>query len=186
MNKITFLYLDTEFTGLHQTTSLLSIALVADSGESFYAEFTDYSKAAISPWIQDNVLNNFILQADASPTLKGKHWRLKANSKKIQNALHKFIERFGIIVIWADHVAYDWVLFCELFGGALHLPTNIQYMPMDLPTAFYINGINPDINRAKFVGKKAIKKFPKLAIKRHNALYDAYLLMACVKKILKI
>lgn len=37
MRKIFF---DTEFTGLHQNTTLISIGLVSDEGERFYAELT--------------------------------------------------------------------------------------------------------------------------------------------------
>jgi len=33
---MTKVFLDTEFTGLHQGTSLISLALVAESGEEFY------------------------------------------------------------------------------------------------------------------------------------------------------
>jgi len=183
--SITNLYLDTEFTSLQQNAFLLSIALVADNEESFYAEFTDYPMADISPWIKENVLDNFILEDDLETILEGTHWRLKADRKKIHIALEKFIKQFETIIIWADHVAYDWVFFCELFGGALQLPKNIHYMPMDLPTALYLNGVSPDISREKFVGKHVIEKFPSFTKQRHNALYDAYLLKSCVKKILK-
>lgn len=178
----TSLYLDTEFTSLNQHAHLLSIALVSDTGASFYAEFTDYPASAITPWITENVLANFCLTDKNQPKLKGKHWRLKSNRKNIISALGKFLEQFDTIKIWADHVAYDWVLFCELFGGALKLPSNIHYMPLDLPTVLYIHGIDPDIDRSKWVGKSIIKTFPKLARKRHNALYDACLLKACVEK----
>lgn len=179
----TILYLDTEFTSLSQSASLLSLALVGNTGESFYAEFTDYPKATITPWIQKNVLSNFILGKDAKPHLKGKHWVLRANRKKITKALIKFLKKFDSIQVWADHVSYDWVFFCELFGGALHLPKNLHYMPMDLPTVLNASGINPDIDREKFVGKRTIKKFPEMAQKKHNALYDAYLLRASVEQL---
>ena len=36
------IFLDTEFTGLHQYTSLLSIGLVDEDGRHFYAEISDY------------------------------------------------------------------------------------------------------------------------------------------------
>ena len=36
------MFFDTEFTGLHQNTTLVSIGLVSDEGERFYAELTDY------------------------------------------------------------------------------------------------------------------------------------------------
>ena len=179
----TYLYLDTEFTSLHQHAHLLSIALVSDTGDSFYAEFTDYPKDAITPWIAENVLANFCLSAKNQPKLKGKHWRLKNSRTNIISALEKFLNQFDTIKIWADHVAYDWVLFCELFGGALKLPNNIHYMPLDLPTALFIKGLNPDLDRAIFVGEEIIKKFPKIAKQKHNALYDTYILKASVEKL---
>lgn len=41
MKKIFF---DSEFTGLHQNTTLISIGLISDDNNCFYAEFTDYDK----------------------------------------------------------------------------------------------------------------------------------------------
>jgi hypothetical protein len=37
-------FLGTEFTGLYQNTSLVSIGLVTEDGKTFYAEFDDYPK----------------------------------------------------------------------------------------------------------------------------------------------
>ncbi len=45
------IFLDTEFTGLTQSTQLISLALVADTGEEFYAEFTDYELEDASDWM---------------------------------------------------------------------------------------------------------------------------------------
>ncbi len=53
-NKVFF---DTEFTGLTSDPRLLSIALVADSGETLYIEFTDgWSEAQCSSWVKEHVL----------------------------------------------------------------------------------------------------------------------------------
>ena len=40
MKKVFF---DTEFTGLHQNTSLISIGCIAEDGNTFYATLTDYN-----------------------------------------------------------------------------------------------------------------------------------------------
>ena len=37
----TKIFFDTEFTGLHQNTTLISIGLVSECGKSFYAELVD-------------------------------------------------------------------------------------------------------------------------------------------------
>jgi hypothetical protein len=39
----TKIFFDTEFTGLHQGTTLISIGLISECGKTFYAEFTDYA-----------------------------------------------------------------------------------------------------------------------------------------------
>ena len=44
MPKITKIFLDTEFTGLHKNTTLISLGLVSECGKTFYAEFTDYDQ----------------------------------------------------------------------------------------------------------------------------------------------
>ena len=51
------LFFDTEFTGLHKDTTLVSIGIVSDCGRTFYAESTDYDEKQIDNWIHDNVMN---------------------------------------------------------------------------------------------------------------------------------
>ena len=56
--KATKIFLDTEFTGLHKNTTLISAGLVSECGKTFYAEFSDYDKSQINDWLQDNVIKN--------------------------------------------------------------------------------------------------------------------------------
>ena len=53
-------FFDTEFTGLHQNTTLISIGLITQDEKTFYAEFTDYDKNQVDTWIQENVISNLI------------------------------------------------------------------------------------------------------------------------------
>ena len=58
-------FFDTEFTGLHQNTTLISIGMVAEDGQaSFYAEFTDYDQSQIDDWLQSNVVDKLSLETD--------------------------------------------------------------------------------------------------------------------------
>lgn len=59
--KVLNLYFDTEFTGLHKDTTLISLGIVSDDDKKFYAEFTDYDRSQIDDWIEDNVINNLRL-----------------------------------------------------------------------------------------------------------------------------
>lgn len=54
------LYFDTEFTGLHKATTLISIGIISDDGKTFYAEFTDYCQK-VDDWIKTNVIENLTL-----------------------------------------------------------------------------------------------------------------------------
>lgn len=47
VNIKTKLFFDTEFTGLHKNTTLISIGIVSECGCKFYAELTDYDKTQI-------------------------------------------------------------------------------------------------------------------------------------------
>ena len=55
------LFFDTEFTGLHKNTTLISIGIISDDGKKFYAEFTDYDENQCTEWIKENVINNLHL-----------------------------------------------------------------------------------------------------------------------------
>ena len=55
------LFFDTEFTGLHRNTTLISIGIVSEDGRTFYAEFGDYSHMYVDNWIRMNVLSQCIL-----------------------------------------------------------------------------------------------------------------------------
>lgn len=46
------LYFDTEFTGLHKDTTLISIGIISEEGDKFYAELTDYNDEQIDNWLQ--------------------------------------------------------------------------------------------------------------------------------------
>lgn len=60
--KKTKLFLDTEFTGLHKNTTLISIGIVSECGKTFYAELDDYDVNQIDDWIQENVIDNLLFK----------------------------------------------------------------------------------------------------------------------------
>ncbi len=52
------IYFDTEFTGLVPNTTLISLGMVTEKGDKFYAEFTDFDRSKVTPWIEENVIEN--------------------------------------------------------------------------------------------------------------------------------
>lgn len=52
------IFLDSEFTGLHQNTTLISLGLISKNNKTFYAEFVDYGRLQLNTWINKNIINN--------------------------------------------------------------------------------------------------------------------------------
>ena len=172
---MTKIFFDTEFTGLHQKTSIISIGLVADSGESFYGEFNDFDVEQVDDWIKRNVVNNLIMLNNHSSLVNDKY-KIKGDSGVIKGALSSWLSQFENVEIWGDCLAYDWVLFCQIFGHAFNIPKNLYYIPFDICTLFKAKGINPDINREEFAGIDSRDK-------KHNALFDAEVIKYCYNKL---
>lgn len=159
------IFFDTEFTGLHQNTNLISIGIVAEDGREFYAEISDYNNRYISVWVKENVINN----------LTGKNVIKQA---ELKDKLTRWLEQYDEVEVWSDCLAYDWVLFCQIWGGAGFVPRNVSYIPFDICTMMKLNGVDPDINREEYVGKEKFRK-----ARKHNAMHDARVIKACYDKL---
>ena len=104
----------------------------------------------------------------------------------ISRVLRNWFARYGeanSVEIWADVLAWDWVLFCELFGGGLGLPQQIHYIPRDLSTLLVLKGIDPDTSREE-LGKMEYD-YPQLKLSKHHALYDALLEKSVFENVMK-
>lgn len=173
-------FLDTEFSGLHKDTTLVSIGLVADNGVTFYAELTDYDETQIDDWLQENVIDNLTLnyrQAISSRNIHGQTMTVKGDKSNVGRLLEEWLTQFDEVVIWSDCLAYDWVLFNDLFEHAFNIPNNVYYIPFDICTVFKIKGLDPDVSREKFTGMDGAK---------HNALYDAQVIKASYEKLMRM
>ena len=167
-------FFDTEFTGLHKNTTLISIGAIAEDGQTFYAELTDYDKNQIDDWLQENVIDNLSrnlneLRYVADVTAHG-------TKDGVSKSLKSWLSQWDSVEIWSDCLAYDWVLFNDLFGHAFNIPDNTYYIPFDICTLFKVKGIDPDISREEFAGIEG---------KKHNALHDAKVIKACYEKMMK-
>ena len=182
------LFMDSEFTGLIQNTDLISIALVAEDSRYFYAEFNDYDEDKIDEWLSDNIIANLKFNGvnysynrtnhnSNVPVNNSCSVRMKGNKQTVTHELKMWLDQFDDVEIWSDCLAYDWVLFCELFGGAFKVPSNVYYIPFDICTLFKDMGIDPDISREDFAGDYILGDLP--VAEKHNALWDAFVIKAC-------
>lgn len=186
------IFLDTEFTGLHQNTTLISIGLISEDGRTFYTELTDYDEDQIDDWLTNNVINKlkFLDKTNYQKITESKHTinlhetyhgysiELKCNQNILKEELRLWFQQFSVFgknKIWSDCLAYDWVLFNEIFGHAFNIPNEVYYIPFDICTVFEMKGINPDISRTSFASM--------VSNEEHNALYDAKVIKACYERL---
>lgn len=181
--KRTKVFFDLEFTGLHQSTTMISIGLVSECGKKFYAEAWDYDKLQIDYWLEHNVIKNLLYKNLPKEGVigekNGNTTTIYGNSRSISKGLLDWLEQFEEVEMWSDCLAYDWVLFRNLFKETESFPSNVVYIPFDISTLFHLKNIDPDINREKFSEMLG-------NVKKHNALWDAEVIKACYYKLMNL
>jgi hypothetical protein len=190
--KTTKCFFDCEFTGLHQNTTLISIGLVSECGKTFYAEFTDYAEEQLNEWLNTNVIANLTMINEKETNMRMPidlyNCLVKANTNSVSICLRLWLEQFEKVELWSDCLAYDWVLFCQLWGSAFLIPKNVYYIPFDICTLMKIKGVDPNINREEYV-VDYMNYSPvegDILGKKHNALWDSHIIKACYEKLTKL
>ena len=182
-------FFDTEFTGLHKNTTLISLGCVDEDGRSFYAEFTDYDRDQCDDWIKKHVLKN--LKFDRGDSIVGQLHsdevtEIYDDKEHVKEALAEWLSVYDEVQFVSDVCHYDMVLLIDLFGSACDLPKNVSPSCHD---------INQDI--AEHYGCSEREAFDKsregiladyeLEIRgdKHNALYDAKVIKRLYRFVLK-
>ena len=166
-------FFDTEFTGLWQGTSLISIGCVSEEGQKFYAECDDFDLSQVNDWIKSNVTDHLWIQ-NPETVVPDDVTYVVGDRLDVAIELRRWLAQWPNVEMWSDVLAYDWMLFCQLFGGPFGLPVNVYYIPFDLATVLKMNGVDPDINRETYAGMTE-------GAQKHNALWDAEVIQACFR-----
>lgn len=192
------IYFDTEFTGLVPNTTLISLGCVAETGEVFYGEFTDYDDDLVTPWIQENVIDNLLYSDEAFKERRYCEINEKAfgadintnggsfgrgTSEDVLRELKEWLknvcpegERIQFV---SDVCHYDFFLLCNLFGGAFSLPENVCPWCRDICQDLidpYDGDIKDGFDAFDYSREEACKFYNQGKLptgKKHNALYDA-------------
>ena len=190
------IYFDTEFTGLHKNTTLISIGMISEDNKTFYAEFNDYDKSQVDSWIQRNVIDNlkynkkeFNEELHEITTVNGNNIfksRIVGYKDEIKEELYEWLSQFDSVELVSDVCHYDMILFIDLFGNAFHIPNNV------CPCCYDINQdiskkYNITIQEAFNKSREEILKENNIEINgdKHNSLYDAKVIKEiykCVKE----
>lgn len=138
-------FFDTEFTGLHKDTTLISIGLIDEYDNYFYAEFNDYDESQVDDFIKDNVSPNLLINSPNYIGEYGLHYHIPKNKCFTEILSNKFTYVYGdksyirdVLTEWlainadyykedtielvSDVCHYDMVLFADIFGGAFETP----------------------------------------------------------------
>lgn len=168
------IFFDTEFTGLHKGTTLISIGLIAEDGEMFYAELNDYDKSQVDDWLQEHVISNLLY--DGRPEHDTQSWFHYGDSEFTREKLRTWLDKFDQIEWVSDVSHYDFMLLIDLaYGHALRVPYGkhnaaCHDINQDIARHFGISEISAfDMSREKIIEDANIR----IEGIKHNALYDA-------------
>lgn len=150
---------DTEFMEDGRTIDLLSIGMVRDDGETYYAELeADYSKA--HPWVVENV----ILYLNDEPRPKA----------QVAKEIREFVGEHPMF--WAYYADYDWVALCQLYGRMIDLPETWPMYCRDIKQLYDEVGGNkpadPENEHHALADAQWGMDFLKLLKARQNKVFD--------------
>ena len=177
------IFFDTEFTGLHKNTELISIGLIAENGNTFYGEITNYDKSQVDDWIQENVINNLKHNGHHIIEETKESYEISMNFEDVSFALNKWLKQFDEVEWVSDVCHYDMVLLIDLLtnhGSALDLPygkinSACHDINQDIAEAYHISEILAfDKSREEILKESKIE----ITGEKHNSLYDAKVIKA--------
>lgn len=173
------IYFDTEFTGLHKNTTLISIGLIDENGRTFYAEFTDYDKSQVDDWILVNVIEHLISSKPKNrfvygTSVFGEKTIVIGDKLKVKEELKHWLSTYDEVQLISDVCHYDMVLFIDIFGDAFSIPNNVSAVCYDInqDIAKHFGCSNKeafDMSREEIIAGEEIK----INGEKHNSLYDA-------------
>ena len=170
------IFFDTEFTGLHKNTTLISIGLVDENNRTFYAEFSDYDESQCDEWIRENVIKHLRLGAYEHYGFHNNNTEAFGNKKFIKEKLADWLSKYDEVELVSDCCHYDMVLFIDIFGSAFDIPKQINPachdINQDIATYYKISEREAfDISREDILSSNNF--IVDEEIMKHNALFDA-------------
>lgn len=155
-------FFDTEFHEDKHGIELISIGIVKENGEEYYAVNKAYDQNRATSWLKQNVIYKLQPEAYGLPFYK--------SEREIRTDILAFCE--DMAEVWGYCSAHDWFLLCRLMGGMMSKPVHWPWNCLDIAQTLYEHGLPSSIlpsysNRADV----------------HNALADARWVKAALSAI---
>lgn len=195
-------YFDTEFTNLGKDADLISIGMITENSDVFYAEITDYDRNKCSEFVKSTVLPN--LYFGTRNRVDNLHaYRLydmvpgicSGTKVEVRDKITDWLSKYNNIQLVSDCCHFDMVQFIDLYGDASNLPKGVA------PVCHDINGdiaknynisdieafdksreeIYKELESTKLPSNIPLEMYSKAffnlgAVAKHNALYDAIII----------
>ncbi len=162
-------FIDTEFIENGSTIDLISIGIVCDDGREYYVLNNECDHSKASDWVKKNVLECLPKMPLSNSYQEG--WRSK---NEIAKDILEFVgwnkdkphfNQGKKPEFWGYYCDYDWVVFCQLFGTMMDLPTGFPMYCMDVKQLAMSKG-NPRLPTQN-------------EFEQHHALFDAQHIKTC-------
>ena len=169
------IFFDTEFTGLHKDTTLISIGFISEDKRCFYAELTDYDEKQCDDWIKRNVIEHLNMNTNEKDRKYIPNYHV-GTKDGIGIALSNWFKQFDEVELVSDVCHYDMVLLIDLFGTAFDLPSNVSASCYDINqdiAMYYKISQNEAFDKSR--EEILFDKYKENIITgdKHNSLYDA-------------
>ena len=183
-------FFDTEFIEWSGGIDIVSLGIVSENGDTFYAESTNFDERNADQWVKDNVLSKLRWWGNEQSSKgycnvsahqpKHNQWAMEVFGPNtlIAKSVLDWIESCELTMdmkpgsrhITADPVfysyygAYDWVIFARLFGRLIDKPDSFPMWVRDLKQMMWERGLDTDWKRQNSPDPEG----------EHNALVDAH------------
>ncbi len=138
------IFFDTEFIDDGKTVDLISIGLVRDDGETYYAESSECDHSRACEWVQKNVIRHLVGPMKSRLII----------AEEIKEFCGKSPQ------FWTYFGSYDWLCLCQLYGRMIDTPPDWPNFQMDIMNLLVLTG-------------RTQRELPEQSGQKHNALADA-------------
>lgn len=168
------IFYDTEFLEGGKTIELISIGLVTEYNDIYYAVNSDapWDRIENNDWLCEHVVPGLPLRTAVHkrPSGNGNSFSIDMRDSRVKpkfviaNEVRDFITKFDDVELWAYYGAYDHVALAQLWGRMIDLPAGVPMFTHEFKQTLNEHG-NPQL--------------PAQRHGEHNALDDALHLAHC-------
>lgn len=164
-------FIDTEFIEHATGIQLVSIGIVREDGQRFYAESCSFDERLADQWVKDNVISKLLffnkekMPQKVYPVFETQSIEVFGTENFIKQHLLRWLsfERDESPEFYAYYASYDWVVFARIFGRLIEKPEHFPMWVIDLKQMMWERGLTKE-------WKQEVCPDP---LGEHNALVDA-------------